>query len=159
VDRLSDHPDEATPLMGGIARTVRGTSDGLIDRALRLLPIALAGDDERGVLPALIFWQASTREHHPEVLEYDTEQELIQHLDVMPEARIERALVEEAMVNAYKAVEALLGSKAPKGPTRFRKALVDAGIAVDRRIGLLDETPTVGDRLRALQEIRDQRAA
>jgi len=82
----------------------------------------------------------------------------------IPKSRTERARVETAYQNAFKAIEAIIGEPPTKGERKLRMKLIEAGINPDEKVGydLYEMKPgkeTVIKKLVDMQHNRDKKAA
>lgn len=83
-----------------------------------------------------------------------------------PVSRSEFVKAEDAVLNAFKAIEAIIGDP-PKNQKKFRQRLVDAGLDPDEPIGFVDRDPDSGTdlrvplwkKIRQMSYVRDKKAA
>jgi len=112
------------------------------------------------IFNAAHFYWASVREF---VFLGDNIQEVIDNINATPVSRVELTRAENAIQNAFKAIEALIGDP-PKDDKRLRSKIKATGLDPDEQVGW--NIPEYGlasqsilDQVRKLSEIRDKRAA
>lgn len=121
------------------------------DRAFSYLPIVLKNSQ---IFDALVFYALSTKEffffgeHLREILSNPKRES---------KSRYEQLRMEHSFLNAYKAVEAIVGDPGRHADERFKKRLIKAGVDVAERVGFGSRIPIDEEMIR-LQGIRDSRA-
>jgi hypothetical protein len=76
-----------------------------------------------------------------------------------PESKEDQVKLEGAVLNSFRAVEAVVGEPG-KRQERFRRRLVDAGIEPGQQVGYSgEEQHTIGDRIQWLHDLRDATSA
>jgi hypothetical protein len=115
---------------------------------------------DSGIFDAAHFYQASVREF---VFLGDSVREVINNIDSAPTSRYDLTRAENAIQNAFKAIEALIGDP-PKDDRRLRSKIKAAGLDPDEQVGR--DIPECGlasqsilNQVRKLSRIRDTRAA
>ncbi|MGA3245436.1 MAG: hypothetical protein ABSE41_12525 [Bacteroidota bacterium] len=83
-----------------------------------------------------------------------------------PVSRSEFVKAEAAVLNAFKAVEAIIGDP-PKNEKKFRQCLIDVGLDPDELVGFVGRGPDSGtdlrvpicEKIRQMSYVRDKKAA
>jgi hypothetical protein len=136
-------------------------TDRPISKALRFLPavIASAGRKQDTVIPgAILYYKVSTAEHA--FIGDSVSLACGEAGDESPPSAFERIEMEDALHNAFKALEALIGGEPPKDTARFRKRLELVGVDPDDPVGFRGrpKEPLV-EVLKRIWATRDKRAA
>ena len=134
-------------------------TDGPVTEALRVLPAVLASverGDRDSALPATLLLSTSEYAFLGDSVAWALGEEGEQ----IAESALDRARIEQAFHNAFKAIEALVGGEPPSKETRFRARLEAAGVDADEPVGFRGRpTERLVDALRRVGETRDARAA
>jgi hypothetical protein len=136
------------------------SSDDALQHNLNLCnPILRDGDGRRwGLFPALIYHRLSLTEFG--FIAPDDVQEVIGEHDYAPESPFHKARAEEGFLNAFKAIEAVLGGELSNSPDRLDRRLGRRGIDPTTDPRFPDGTKrTLAERLHRLSKIRDERSA
>ncbi len=128
--------------------------------ALAALPAVLGSvsSHDHGLPAALLYYKLSTAEHA--FLGGDIRWAMSDEGHEPPPLFSERAKVEQAFHNAFKAIEALVGGEPSSKDRRFRDRLVNVGVDPDEMVGYRP-TPKepLFDVLKRIRVTRDKRAA
>jgi hypothetical protein len=133
-------------------------TDEAIRAALAALPAVLATlDHDRGLPTALMYYRLSTSDFA--FLGDSITWALSDEGAAVPPSALDRQRVETALLNAWKAIEALIGGEPGKG-SRFRNRLIEVGIDPDEQVGFRGRPrEALVDVLSRMYETRDARAA
>ncbi len=125
----------------------------LIDDIWNNLPTLL---ENPNIFNAVCFYSASIREIH---FEGDSIDDAFMEIDKTPISKIGLTLAENAILNAFKAIEAIIGDP-PKNEARLRSKIQDIGLDPDDKMFLYPEFGgSILDEIKRLSGIRDKRAA
>lgn len=145
------------------AGAVRGwwwPTDDPIMWALAALPAVLGSTSshDHGLPAALLYYKLSTADYA--FLGDDMRWAMSDEGHEPPSSSYERAKVEQAFHNTFKAIEALVDGEPPANDRKFRDRLVNVGVDPDEMVGYRP-TPKepLFDVLKRIRETRDARAA
>lgn len=125
----------------------------VIEDMWKNIPILL---DNPNIFNAVCFYSASIREIH---FEGDSIDDAFMEVDKTPISKIGLTLAENAILNAFKAIEAIIGDP-PKNEARLRSKIQDIGLDPDDKMFLYPEFGgSILDEIRRLSLARDKRAA
>ncbi len=134
--------------------------DDPVMRALAALPAVLGSTSshDHGLPAALLYYKLSTAEYA--FLGDDIRWAMSDEGHEPPSSSYERAKVEQAFHNTFKAIEALVDGEPPANDRKFRDRLVNVGVDPDEMVGYRP-TPKepLFDVLKRIRETRDARAA
>lgn len=131
----------------------------VVKTAWKMLPVVV----EEPYFDAIHFYQASIRDF---CFLGDTVTAVIYGDITQPVSRSEFARAEDAILNAFKAVEAIVGDF-PKDDRKFHRKLRDVGIDPDEIAGYvgrgidsaIDKREPISEKLRRMAFVRDKKAA
>jgi hypothetical protein len=134
-------------------------SQSIVDRAWSLLPIAMRDP----FFDAIHFYQESIKDF---CFLGDAMNAVLHGEMTQPVSRSEFARAENAILNSFKAVEAIIGDP-PKDDKKFYRRLTDAGIDPNEMVGFrarglsdgIEQLEPIGKKIRKMNDARDRRAA
>ena len=102
-----------------------GLGEQTVKQFLHCLPPVVAGGPSDGPFPALLYYRLSALEFG---FAPDDRRQIINDPTARPEGPYKRARAEESYLNAWKAIEAILGGEPPKNERGLRQRLRKRGI-------------------------------
>ena len=127
-----------------------------VKSAWTILPITL----QQPYFDAVHFYQASIREY---CFIGDSIGEVLNGYLKSPTSRSDYVRAENAVLNAFKAIEAIIGDP-PKNEAKYRQKLEKVGISPDELVGFtgysgIEGKQPIGNKIRKFNYLRDKKAA
>lgn len=128
----------------------------IVDLAWKMLPVAI----QQPYFDAIHFYQASIRKY---CFIGDSITEILDGNLTLPQSRIDTVKAEDAVFNAFKAIEAIIGDP-PKNEAKFHAKLREVGIEPDELVGYgshqkVGLKETFAGKIRHFSDMRDKKAA